>query len=502
MAVGDVFDDNVDIFSATISDLISSLKSAFQSSHFSEVQAVLASREQKLKREIEAKAKENELLKKQNGLLELERLEKIKVKNELRRCSRECLELRELNSRLTQELNDLNERLQAVAECKQAIIELTRKNCELECAKLKAERDAEIYKRRFEELEPRVSSLEKDAALLKSLAPEDGGGDLRIKEAQMISENEEVDSRTNGGCTSEVLVDLEQKGPGCFHKLDKNGTGGGRPLLRDVVEIMDSDDDSSPCKNLDTKEMVITAHVDHAHSGKAVAEHGTKALKRKSTSGVNNGADDKNQEVDSSSTTDNLKMTKIQKILHMLNSSPAINFREFTPLKPAVLLQCEEKIGAADKFQNGSDSSSSSSSEDEWDFSVDFSTMNKHWQRGQENGPCKRWGRDADMVTAFEKNGELCMEAVCALYRQQTRKSIYGTSSSQNRGFNKFALTRGTTLAEFLIDGDPKGKLTKSKMELMAYDPKGLDDCRRLAIEHSKQLFEIYQKQEDPLFLN
>lgn len=205
---------------------------------------------------------------------------------------------------------------------------------------------------------------------------------------------------------------------------------------------MDSDDDSSPCKNLDTKEMVITAHVDHAHSGKAVAEHGTKALKRKSTSGVNNGADDKNQEVDSSSTTDNLKMTKIQKILHMLNSSPAINFREFTPLKPAVLLQCEEKIGAADKFQNGSDSSSSSSSEDEWDFSVDFSTMNKHWQRGQENGPCKRWGRDADMVTAFEKNGELCMEAVCALYRQQTRKSIYGTSSSQNRGFNKFALTR------------------------------------------------------------
>lgn len=181
MAVGDVFDDNVDIFSATISDLISSLKSAFQSSHFSEVQAVLASREQKLKREIEAKAKENELLKKQNGLLELERLEKIKVKNELRRCSRECLELRELNSRLTQELNDLNERLQAVAECKQAIIELTRKNCELECAKLKAERDAEIYKRRFEELEPRVSSLEKDAALLKSLAPEDGGGDLRIK---------------------------------------------------------------------------------------------------------------------------------------------------------------------------------------------------------------------------------------------------------------------------------------------------------------------------------
>lgn len=61
---------------------------------------------------------------------------------------------------------------------------------------------------------------------------------------------------------------------------------------------------------------------------------------------------------------------------------------------------------------------------------------------------------------------------------------------------------RGTTLAEFLIDGDLQGKLRKSIPELQQYDEKGLDDCKKLAIEHFKQLFEIYQSKEDPLFFS
>ncbi|KAJ9128611.1 hypothetical protein P3X46_034701 [Hevea brasiliensis] len=171
MAIGDVFDGNVDTSSSTVSELILSLKSAFQSAHFSEVESILSYRELKLKREIEEKAEENKQLEKWNGLLELEILDKERVENELKSCLRECIELRQLNSRLTQELNDLNERLQADAVNQQTIIELKRKNCELECAKLKAETEAEIYKRRFDELEPRVSFLEKDTVFLKSLEP-------------------------------------------------------------------------------------------------------------------------------------------------------------------------------------------------------------------------------------------------------------------------------------------------------------------------------------------
>ncbi|KAJ0089370.1 hypothetical protein Patl1_32851 [Pistacia atlantica] len=60
----------------------------------------------------------------------------------------------------------------------------------------------------------------------------------------------------------------------------------------------------------------------------------------------------------------------------------------------------------------------------------------------------------------------------------------------------------GTSLAEFLINGDPLGKLRKSILELEQYDEKGLDDCKKLATEHSKQLFERYQSKEDPPFFS
>ncbi|KAF2297917.1 hypothetical protein GH714_005399 [Hevea brasiliensis] len=521
MAVDNVFDGNIDISSSSVSELISSLKSAFRRSQFSDVETVLGLRQQKLKCEIKVKAKENEQLEKQNGLLELERLEKIRIENELESCSRECIELRELNSRLSQELNDLNERLQADVVHKQTIIELTRKNIELESAKLKAETEAEIYKRIFDELlksmEPldytnaRVSreSLggkviienEKSGEKLNTmkigldknenahyrvgdspncLVPEDGDRDLKITEEKKRTTIREVESRlnvgktseklvqnevhvidcdenvlletnaclncnsiehgdgdmdtagrTNGGCTSEHLVDLEQKGPGYCGKQDKNGTE--RLLSR--KERTHCDDDSSPCEILGTKEMAITTHVGHAHSGQTVARHGTGALKRKRASSVIEGGNDNNQDVDDNCTTDKLKMTKTQKIIHMLNISPAMNYsaaslsfgtnnsaREFIPSKPAVLLQCEEKMASDNKSQDGSDSLSSSSSEDEWDFSVDFSTMNKNWQGGQANGAHKGWELDSDMVTTFEKDG---------------------TSASQNRGFDKLAVTRG-----------------------------------------------------------
>lgn len=57
-------------------------------------------------------------------------------------------------------------------------------------------------------------------------------------------------------------------------------------------------------------------------------------------------------------------------------------------------------------------------------------------------------------------------------------------------------------MAEFLIDGDSQGNLKKSVSELQQYDPDGLGDCKKIAFDYSKQLFEIYQKKEDPLFMS
>ncbi|XP_021687579.2 uncharacterized protein LOC110669952 isoform X7 [Hevea brasiliensis] len=327
MAVDNVFDGNIDISSSSVSELISSLKSAFRRSQFSDVETVLGLRQQKLKCEIKVKAKD-EQLEKQNGLLELERLEKIRIENELESCSRECIELRELNSRLSQELNDLNERLQADVVHKQTIIELTRKNIELESAKLKAETEAEIYKRIFDEL-------------LKSVEPLD-------------YTNARVSREFLGG---KVIIENEKSG----EKLNTMKIG-----LDKIENAHYRVGDSPNC---------------------LVPEDGDRDLKITAASlsfGTNNSA------------------------------------REFIPSKPAVLLQCEEKMASDNKSQDGSDSLSSSSSEDEWDFSVDFSTMNKNWQGGQANGAHKGWELDSDMVTTFEKDG---------------------TSASQNRGFDKLAVT-------------------------------------------------------------
>lgn len=60
---------------------------------------------------------------------------------------------------------------------------------------------------------------------------------------------------------------------------------------------------------------------------------------------------------------------------------------------------------------------------------------------------------------------------------------------------------RGSDLAEFLTDGDPKGDLMKNVEELREYNPKGLELCRTLATHYSKQLFAIYKNKEDPFFL-
>ena len=60
---------------------------------------------------------------------------------------------------------------------------------------------------------------------------------------------------------------------------------------------------------------------------------------------------------------------------------------------------------------------------------------------------------------------------------------------------------RGMALGELLTSRDPKGRFTKSLAELEQEDSSGLADCRRIACEHYKELFEIYKNNLDPLFI-
>lgn len=68
-------------------------------------------------------------------------------------------------------------------------------------------------------------------------------------------------------------------------------------------------------------------------------------------------------------------------------------------------------------------------SQDVSDEDMDFGNILSKIQRSK-----------ADMLAAFGKDPELCMKAVCALYRQQTSEEQMskGALLSNQRGFNKF----------------------------------------------------------------
>ncbi|KAK3026446.1 hypothetical protein RJ639_041856 [Escallonia herrerae] len=143
----------------------------------------------------------------------------------------------------------------------------------------------------------------------------------------------------------------------------------------------------------------------------------------------------------------------------------------------------------------------SGESEDVSDDNIVFKDIISSFQRRRHR--TSKWELEGEMLADFGKDPELCMKAVCALYRQQTsdEQSSKGTIHSNQRGFSQCDALRGSMLAEFLTDGDPHGDLKKSVEELQQYNSKGVELCRTLATHYSKQLFEIYKNKEDPLFL-
>lgn len=121
----------------------------------------------------------------------------------------------------------------------------------------------------------------------------------------------------------------------------------------------------------------------------------------------------------------------------------------------------------------------------------------------REKKPEKRkWEYEADMLADFGKDPELCMRAVCVLFRFQTEDEKVERSShvSNGRGFSKVDAVRGTSIALFLTDGDSAGDMKKSVEELKVFDFKGVEKCEELARKYSKQLFQIYNNREDPFF--
>ncbi|KAL6501749.1 hypothetical protein OROGR_026882 [Orobanche gracilis] len=91
------------------------------------------------------------------------------------------------------------------------------------------------------------------------------------------------------------------------------------------------------------------------------------------------------------------------------------------------------------------------------------------------------------MVRAFEEDDQLCMHAVCELYRQHISAS--GSTQGSSRLLYHFEALRGCELAEYLIDGDPELRLTKSIGEVRRQFPDVIEKCRRLAADYSSYFF-------------
>ncbi|XP_068667273.1 glucosidase 2 subunit beta [Aristolochia californica] len=146
-----------------------------------------------------------------------------------------------------------------------------------------------------------------------------------------------------------------------------------------------------------------------------------------------------------------------------------------------------------------SSSGSEHSSNDSRDESDTDSGLSQLFNRHKDSSNCVDEGQ---LLSSLGKNLELCMKAVCALYRRQTseEQSVKGTIYHNKRGFNTIDALRGSQLAEFLTAGDPCGRVTKTIQDLKTYDPSGPELCRNLAFRYSKQLFQIYKTGEDPNF--
>ncbi|KAB5526778.1 hypothetical protein DKX38_020625 [Salix brachista] len=562
----------------SIKEKVWSLKSAM-SQHFAEIEGLLLSMKEEMKRENKSLKKEKESMEEK---ARSERSERLKAEIELKECRRECLQLKK-------EQEGFNELLRISGEDKRIIRELRDEICESKCAKLKAETEVDAYKSKFQELEMRVFLLEKDLMLLKYEEPVNSVGVSRgvVEEKVLLNENvvtvktKVVCNDSNGTNAVEANGDPRSHSPesrnsdvrgpgpvsgeglglgeralmengngsdrvgnvkaetiavdnrenmvlgasrGSGSNLPENGdgnigaSGGWTRQSPDIIEINDSDDDSTSSATLSRKQLSKQGCQHEADLGLEDVNNEAKLLKRKRTSCSNSKGD--------SGGSNEPRASKCQVLIQDPESVPVNGCAATTMFSGSddrrnifnqsrqastVLRQYEEKIRAGQNSQIqrrelvldgfvGSDGeqSSSSSDSDDFDFSTDFSTAIK---LTQENIIHKKWKSVADMVAALQQDVELCLRAVCALFGQAAaQKSSKFTASLQNQGFEKVDAARGTALAEFLTNGDPHGKLKKSMMELVADDPGGFRDCKRLAVTYSKQLFEMWQLKGDPLF--
>ncbi|OWM75566.1 uncharacterized protein LOC116195990 [Punica granatum] len=392
--------------------------------------------------------------------------------------------------------------LTAAEEEEDTVFQLMIENKALECEKQKAERDAEFWKGKFEELVLWVS--QKDEQILEELfqSPDFPGLSLR-KEIMDLKKKlcGAVESNLGAQVRRQLVFEAED---GTTRKISPSTPGITKPVITSTINIYDSDDDVERDTVHRPSYTCVRNQGNSKSSDSARDISSVPTPKRKRATRVVSSDSDSDDD-------DHVPISRLKKLhvselsnngaehSRVISTTVEVDEDDDSELED---VESDSEGESLDGFivSDGDDASTGSEavSDSETDFEDVISTI-----RRKRDCKSSEWKFEGDMLAAFGKVPELCMKAVCALYRQQTADERVSkeTFYCNGRGFSKFDALRGSNLGHFLTEGDPEGDLKKSVEELKEHDPKAVELCRSLATHYSKQLFEIYQKKEDPLFL-
>ncbi|KAL3834213.1 hypothetical protein ACJIZ3_008949 [Penstemon smallii] len=428
------------------------------------------------------------------------------------------------------------------------ILQLSIENKTLECEKQMAESQVKALKEKCEELEMQVMELQKRSSLGTMRVGVDVPEMDSSVQVEKKATNEDKDASAgtptintpskqytdSDGIKPSVRKCLDFANEGStFKDISPTTPGGSKPPF-DPICISDSDDDENitplQLPNLDSngrKNVHSSSNVglgitqDEILSDEDISFYNRKRKmpKKRRVSNIVTSESESEFNGIGSSSKDNKRKKRRRRLIKKGSGDekgiPGNSPYENTRSKTRFEIPTTKNETSEEDFEDGSDSESLSefivkSSDDSDEISEHDNTTNsdemslEKIMRGirRERKDKKEWDFEGDMLADLGKCSKLCMKAVCAIYRQQTseEKSCKATIVHNGRGFSQIHAFMGSELAEFLTDGDPQGDVTKSVDELREFDPKGVENCEKLARNYSKQLFEIYKNGNDPFF--
>ncbi|XP_060206890.1 uncharacterized protein LOC132634817 [Lycium barbarum] len=531
---------------ASIPELITYLKSAFRDKEFSLVERILIDREKQLNAEIEN-------LKKYIDFVKIGRddVEMLSYDKELKDMERKHEEMKKEKDEIEANLKRKCEKGEFEAKLKRKCEELKKERDEVEeklkrkCEDLQNEKDEvevklKMYIEKFKELEVRMLLLEEDTAkkhavdvsVIQKLV-EDLEADMdddvvevnsqaqltpradAVEEDDVVEMNCQASGADEKRLSPRVLIDSTGNGS------DKSGDKGPPPVnmtcenrapivdlsaceagdcvknnlnkvfgvagSSTVVHINDSDDENA--KACVSNSNAVGRNLTSPHKIKEEDIKGTPLSKRKRSLSESDHGD---------SSVGTQKTRSIQE----LDRDGKLPFAHENSHKAAFVRRCDDKDGGKSysqlssrrsdlyKLDIGDDSSSES------DDPLSDKSMNLLIKRIIKR---EMFSSEDDLRSSFEKDPELCMKAICALYRQKISPNISskGLHFTKSQGLSQSDKISIAALGEYLIDGDRENKLRKAVEEVR---PKDHAECKRLATKYCYQLYQIYLSKEDPLF--